>query len=124
MGFEPSERVIEIRARLEAFMDEHVFPREHEYEEFVTDQRSLWKVPPFVAELKAKAREQGLWNFFLPKEYEPWSPGLTNLEIAPLMETKSRDRAARSNNVGCSYSRRRTRWTKRALRALATTFRW
>jgi len=90
MGFEPSERVVEIRARLEAFMDEHVFPREHEYEEFVSDQRNLWKAPPFVADLKARAREQGLWNFFLPREYEPWSPGLSNLEIAPLMETMSR----------------------------------
>ena len=90
MGFEPSERVIEIRARLQAFMDEHIYPREHEYEEFVNDHANLWKVPPFVADLKAKAREQGLWNFFLPKEYEPWSPGLTNLEIAPLMETMSR----------------------------------
>ena len=71
MGFEPSERVIEIRARLENFMDEHVFPREHEYEEFVSDQNNLWKAPPFVSDLKAKAREQGLWNFFLPREYEP-----------------------------------------------------
>ena len=90
MGFEPSERVVEICARLEAFMDEFIFPREHDYEEFVTDQKNLWKTPPFVRELKSKAREQGLWNFFLPKEYEPWSPGLSNVEIAPIIETMSR----------------------------------
>ena len=71
-------------------MDEFIFPREHEYEEFVTDQNNLWKTPPFVRELKSKAREQGLWNFFLPKEYEPWSPGLSNIEIAPIIETMSR----------------------------------
>ena len=60
MGFEPTERVLEICARVDAFMDEHIFPREHEYEEFVMDQNNLWKTPPFVRELKAKAREQGL----------------------------------------------------------------
>ncbi|MEM7411381.1 MAG: acyl-CoA dehydrogenase family protein [Myxococcota bacterium] len=90
MSFEPSERVTEIRARLQAFMDEHIFPREREYEAFVSDHTNLWQSPPFVSELKGKAREQGLWNFFLPKEYAPWSPGLSNLEIAPLMETMSR----------------------------------
>ena len=31
-----------------------------------------------------------LWNLFLPKEYAPWSPGLTNVEIAVLFETMSR----------------------------------
>ena len=90
MGFEPTERVVEIRARIAAFMDEHIYPREHEYEEFVNDQDNLWKTPPFVRELRVRARELGLWNFFLPKEYEPWSPGLSNLEIAPIMEEMSR----------------------------------
>jgi len=41
MGFGPSERVVEIRSRLEAFMDERIFPREREYEELVNDQRNL-----------------------------------------------------------------------------------
>lgn len=90
MGFAPSERATEISARIRAFMDEHILPREHEYEEFASDQDNLWKTPPFVHELKAKAREQGLWNLFLPKEYEPWSPGLTNLEIAHVFEPMSR----------------------------------
>ena len=90
MGFEPTERALEIRARVDAFMQEHIFPREHEYEEFVNDQNNLWKTPPFVRELRAKAREQGLWNLFLPAEYEPWSPGLTNVEIAHVFETMSR----------------------------------
>lgn len=90
MGIEPTERALEIRARIDAFMQEHVYPREHEYEEFVSDQDNLWKTPPFVRELRAKAREQGLWNLFLPKEYQPWSPGLTNVEIAHVFETMSR----------------------------------
>jgi len=39
-----------------------------------------------VDELKAKAKAQGLWNFFLPPAYEGYSPGLSNLEYAPLAE--------------------------------------
>jgi acyl-CoA dehydrogenase len=90
MGFEPTERAQEICARVDAFMDEHILPREHEYEAFVTDQNNLWKTPPFVRELRAKAREQGLWNLFLPEEYKPWSPGLTNVEIAHVFERMSK----------------------------------
>ena len=40
--------------------------------------------------IRDKAREQGLWNLFLPHEYAPWSPGLSNVEIAPLFETMSK----------------------------------
>ncbi|MCP5043431.1 MAG: acyl-CoA dehydrogenase, partial [bacterium] len=90
MGFEATERAQEICARVDVFMDEHIFPREHEYEEFTTDQDNLWKTPPFVRELRAKAREQGLWNLFLPEEYKPWSPGLTNVEVAHVFERMSR----------------------------------
>jgi len=89
MGFEQSERVKDLNMRLQAFMDEHIFPREAEYEQFTSDQNNLWKYPPFFEVLKSKAKEQGLWNLFLPDEYKPWSPGLSNAEIAPLFETMS-----------------------------------
>ena len=71
-------------------MDEHIYPREHEYEEFTSDQNNLWQYPDWYQGLKDEAKRQGLWNLFLPEEYKPWSPGLTNLEIAPLFETMSR----------------------------------
>jgi acyl-CoA dehydrogenase len=71
-------------------MDEHIYPREHEYEEFTNDQNNLWQYPDWYQGLKDEAKKQGLWNLFLPEEYKPWSPGLTNLEIAPLFETMSR----------------------------------
>ena len=90
MGFAASERVVELNARLEAFMQEHIYPREHDWDEFTLDQNNLWQVPPWYDDLRAKAKEQGLWNLFLPHEYEPWSPGLTNVEIAPLFETMSK----------------------------------
>jgi acyl-CoA dehydrogenase len=90
MGFAASERVVELNARLEAFMQEHIYPREHDWDEFTLDQNNLWQVPPWYDDLRDKAKEQGLWNLFLPHEYEPWSPGLTNVEIAPLFETMSK----------------------------------
>ena len=43
-----------------------------------------------IEDLKDEAKKQELWNLFLPKEYAPWSPGLTNVEIAVLFETMSR----------------------------------
>ncbi|MFT4519493.1 MAG: acyl-CoA dehydrogenase [Halioglobus sp.] len=90
MGFQPSERAIEITARVQAFMDEHIYPREHEFHEFTHDPANLWQTPEWFTELRQKAKAQGLWNLFLPHEYEPWSPGLTNLEIATVFETMSK----------------------------------
>jgi acyl-CoA dehydrogenase len=40
--------------------------------------------------LRELAKAEGLWNLFLPREYAPWSPGLSNAEIAPLFETMSK----------------------------------
>lgn len=90
MGFQPSERVQEINAKLQAFMDEHIYPREHEWDEFTQDPVNLWQTPDWFFELREKAKSQGLWNLFLPHEYEPWSPGLSNIEIATVFETMSK----------------------------------
>ena len=90
MGFELSARAEELNERLKVFMDEHIYPRERDYEEFTLDQNNLWQYPDWYQGLKDEAKKQGLWNLFLPEEYKPWSPGLTNLEIAPLFETMSR----------------------------------
>ena len=90
MGFEMNERVIELNARIEAFMAEHVYPREHDWNTWCLDQDNLWEVPPWYDDIRALAKAEGLWNLFLPHEYEPWSPGLTNVDIAPLFETMSK----------------------------------
>ena len=90
MGFEISPRAEDINNRLKTFMDEHIYPREKEYEEFTGDHNNLWQYPDWYQGLKDEAKKQGLWNLFLPAEYKPWSPGLTNLEIAPMFETMSR----------------------------------
>ena len=90
MGFEISPKTKELNIRLEAFMQEHIYPREHDWQEFTLDHNNLWKVPPWFDGLLEKAKAAGLWNLFLPYEYTPWSPGLTNIEIAPLFETMSK----------------------------------
>lgn len=90
MNFEHTDKVKELMARIEAFMQEHIYPNEEAYEEFTTDPANLWIVPPIMEELKARAKAEGLWNFFLPKEYGEFSPGLTNLEYAPLAELMGR----------------------------------
>ena len=86
MNFEHSDKVAALIAQVEAFMDEHIYPNEESYNKFVTDQDNLWKEWPGMEELKAKARAQGLWNLFLPHEYGEFSPGLSNLEYAPIAE--------------------------------------
>ena len=68
--------------RLTAFMTEHVFPAEASYEAYRHEKGSDdHTVPPVVEDLKKLAKEQGLWNLFLPSE-----SGLSNLEYAPLAE--------------------------------------
>ena len=81
MGYEVSERVAEIKARLEAFMEEHVYPREHDWNEFTLNQDNLWQTPDWFDELRELAKAEGLWNLFLPSE-----SGLSVLDYAGLAE--------------------------------------
>jgi acyl-CoA dehydrogenase len=96
MGFEISEKVQAINAQLEAFMQAHIFPREHDWNDFTLNPENLWQVPDWYDGLRDKAKQEGLWNLFLPHEYQPWSPGLSNVEIAPLFETMSKVKWAQS----------------------------
>ncbi|GGO85316.1 acyl-CoA dehydrogenase [Marinobacterium nitratireducens] len=89
MDFEYSPRVRELRKSLLDFMDEHIYPNEARWEAQVADG-DRWEPPGLLAELKEKARTAGLWNLFLPDTYDRFSPGLTNLEYAPLAELMGR----------------------------------
>ena len=87
MDFALSDRVAELKARLEAFMAEHIYPNERAYAAEV-DAGDRWQPTKIMEELKARAREAGLWNLFLPDSDR--GPGLTNLEYAPLCEVMGR----------------------------------
>ena len=90
MDFEYSAKVQDLRARISDFMDAHVYPIEKERDHFLHDPANLWTPWPGTEAIRTQAREAGLWNLFLPHEYQPWSPGLTNLEYAPLAELMGR----------------------------------
>lgn len=59
------------------------------------------EVDPYLAALKIKAQELGLWNIFLPAEYEE-SPGLSNLEYASLCEIMGRAAGLAPEACNCS----------------------
>ena len=90
MDFEHSEKVCSLISRLESFMDKHVYPVELAFRMWNAAEANRWKVWPGLAALKDSARAEGLWNLFLPVEYGAFSPGLTNLEYAPLAEIMGR----------------------------------
>ena len=82
MDFQPSAKAQELSAKMWDFLNERVLPAEAVYDayraEVGPDDHTL---PPIVEELKVQAREQGLWNLFLPDV-----SGLTNVEYAQLAE--------------------------------------
>ncbi len=86
MEFEFSERTTQLREKLLAFMDQHVYPNERVYHEQHAVLPSRWQTPPIMEELKAKARAAGLWNLFLPAA----EGGLSNYDYAPLCEIMGR----------------------------------
>jgi acyl-CoA dehydrogenase len=88
MHFDYNDTTKDYLQRVRAFMAEHIFPIEREYENWT--KANPWRVYPGMAALKEKAKAAGLWNLFLPEEYGDLSPGLTNLEYAPLAEEMGR----------------------------------
>ncbi|MDV7084419.1 acyl-CoA dehydrogenase family protein [Rhodococcus opacus] len=83
MDFDYSPKVLELQAKLTKFMQERVLPAEAVAEEQLASKPDHWGAPPIVADLKAAAKREGLWNLFLPARE---GAGLTNLEYAPLAE--------------------------------------
>jgi acyl-CoA dehydrogenase len=99
MDFEPSQRCSEFKERLTAFMDEHVFPAEPIYERQLSESGEPHHQPEVMEELKARAREAGLWNMFLPDA--TLGAGLSNSDYAPLAEILGRSHIA-SEACNCS----------------------
>ena len=89
MDFAFDSTTVELRERLLAFMDECVYPSEEAFREQVHSAADPWATPPVIEELKALARDRGLWNLFLPRTHE-CGAGLTNLQYAPLAEITGR----------------------------------
>jgi len=94
MDFEHSPRSKERLERLIAFQDREIAPREQAYHRELLARADPWVVLPAIEELKANAREEGLWNLFLPGSPEVGGAvqgaGLSNVEYAPLAERMGR----------------------------------
>jgi acyl-CoA dehydrogenase len=84
MDFAYDPTTEELRARLLAFMDEHIYPAEPVFARQLAEATDPWARPPVIEELKNAARAAGLWNLFLPNKLH--GAGLTNLQYAPLSE--------------------------------------
>ena len=106
MDFSLSPRAAGLRERVATFMAEEIEPVEPAYHRELAAARragTQWTPLPVIEELKAKAREQGLWNLFLPKahagEYAArfgtdGGEGLSNVDYAPLAELMGRSAIA------------------------------
>ncbi|WP_017598369.1 acyl-CoA dehydrogenase family protein, partial [Nocardiopsis lucentensis] len=88
MDFTFDEETEQLRARLLAFMDEHVYPAEPVLKAQLAERDDPWSTAPVVRELREKARAQGLWNLFLAGH--PEHGGVPNLTYAPLAEITGR----------------------------------
>jgi acyl-CoA dehydrogenase len=99
MDFELSDRCQDFQRRLVAFMDERVHPAESPYEQQLLDAGDPHAQPAVMEELKADARDRGLWNMFHPDPR--FGAGLTNADYAPLAEILGRSPIA-SEACNCS----------------------
>lgn len=75
-----------LKLQLEQFMTDHIYPNEARYHEELAGLEDRFVTMSVVEELKAKAKEQGLWNLFVPEKFG----GLSNAHYAPLAEIMGR----------------------------------
>lgn len=101
MDFSPSPRAAELADLVGRFLREEIEPVQADYHRDVEEARlaGAWAESPIMADLRAKARAQGLWNLFLPAGHDqPWAEqfgthggaGLSNTDYAPLAELMGR----------------------------------
>jgi len=104
MDFEISPRAKDYLERLTAFMDSHVYPAEPVYaaqRRALAEAGDVHGLPPVIQELKAAARERGLWNLFLPDAEEP-RHGLSVLDYASLAEVTGRSIELAPEAINCA----------------------
>ena len=87
MNWETSSRSRDLHDRVQAFLTTHILPNEGRYLTQIAEG-NRWQPVAIQEELKTLAKEQGLWNLFLPDS--DLGAGLTNLEYAPLCELMGR----------------------------------
>ncbi|MBP2471460.1 acyl-CoA dehydrogenase [Crossiella equi] len=99
MDFALDERTLELREKLLAFMDSHVYPAEAELQGKPVAPEDTWNRPSVMEDLKEEARRRGLWNLFLPGKN---GAGLTNLQYASLAEITGRSPHLAPEALNCA----------------------
>jgi acyl-CoA dehydrogenase len=84
VDFNYSKKSLDLQKKLNKFFEEHIYPIEQAYDQEIEDSGNSLHIPDILDELKNKAKEEGLWNLFLPDS--EYGAGLTNVEYAPLAE--------------------------------------
>ena len=84
---ELSTKVEDLLERVSKFMDENIYPNEKKIGDEIAEG-DRWQPSQILEGIKAKAKEQGLWNLFLPDSDR--GAGLTNYEYAHLCELMGR----------------------------------
>ena len=103
MDFELSPRVAELRDRIRAFMDAHVYPHELEALRALDDEVTVDSgkaYPDVLVEIRERAKAEGLWNLFLPDPEH--GVGLTNWEYGILCEEMGRSPAIAPMAFNCA----------------------
>jgi acyl-CoA dehydrogenase len=95
-----SPRGRELRDELQDFLDTRIVPNEGRYHEEIEASGDRHHHPALMEELKAEARERGLWNLFLPDETH--GAGLTNLDYAYLAELTGRSVLIAPEALNCA----------------------
>jgi acyl-CoA dehydrogenase len=98
MDFQPSERCIEFKERLSAFMDEQIYPAESVYERQLHESGDPHHQPAVMEDLKTRARGGVVEHVHPDPEY---GAGLSNSDYAPLAELLGRSHIA-SEACNCS----------------------
>ncbi|MCL4133941.1 UNVERIFIED_CONTAM: hypothetical protein GTU68_001334 [Idotea baltica] len=93
MNFAYNPKTQNYLAKIKSFISDYVEPVEQKiynetHELNPTGDWTAWQIHPLIEEFKSLAKEQGLWNLFLPDE--KLGQGLTCLEYAPLAEQMGR----------------------------------
>ncbi|UOE42839.1 acyl-CoA dehydrogenase family protein [Agromyces larvae] len=83
MDFALDSRTAALRDEVRAFVRDEAIPAEAVLDAQLAATPAEWRFRPIVDDLRAAARDRGLWNLFLPGER---GAGLTNLQYAPLAE--------------------------------------
>lgn len=103
MDFALSPRALEYEGRLREFMDQFVYPAEAIYAAQMAEAGNPNFHPPVLEELKTEAKKRSLWNLFHPHPNEEWgSPGLSNLDYAPLAEITGRSMHLAPEAINCN----------------------